>query len=346
MRNKQLGFKKENVIVLAQTQELGADQRAFKNELLAMEGISNASYAFATPGEFIGNLIVNSEIPDLPQVRTFTVTMDADYIETLGMEIMAGRDFDPAYNDSLNVIINETTANLLGYDEPIGKKIISPNPGQQGQRTELNIIGVVKDYHHQSLHTEIPPMVLFNTFQQAIMPRMIIKVETEETLALLKNIENKWNEFQSGKPIVYSFLDRNLEELYEADSKTGLVFSLFTLITIVMACVGLFGLAAYVTEQRTKEIGVRKVLGASIGSIVMLLSYNFTKLILLSFGLAVPLVYFGMDQWLESFAYHTKIDVLTLCVSGFLTLALAWITISYYSIRIALLNPVKSLRSE
>ncbi|MEM7297463.1 MAG: ABC transporter permease [Bacteroidota bacterium] len=345
MQNKQLGFNKENVIVVDQAQEVGTDQQAFKNELLAMEGIKNVSYGFAMPGEFTGNFIATSEIPDLPIVRTFAVSIDDNYIPTLGMEMISGRGFEPSYNDSLNVIINETAASLLGYDEAVGRKVINPNPGQNQSR-ELTIIGVVKDYHHQSLHTEIPPMILFNIPDRAIMPRMAIKVETNDMLTLIQNIESKWKEFESERPISYAFLDKNLDELYEADLKTGTVFSLFTMITIIMACIGLFGLAAYVTEQRTKEIGVRKVLGASIGNIIILLSLNFTKLILISFGLAIPLVYFGMDKWMESFAYRTSVDIVTLIASGLLTLILAWITISYYSIKIAVLNPVKSLRSE
>lgn len=345
MQNKQLGFNKENILILDQTQEIGTDQRAFRNEILAIEGVKNLSYAFAMPGDFIGNLITNSEIPDQPQVRSFTVSIDDEYIQTLGMEVIDGRGFSPNYHDSLNVIINETAAQLLGYTDPVGRKIYNRNPGQN-QSGEFTIVGVVKDYHHQSLHTEIPPMVLFNVGQQAIMPRAAIKVETNDMLGLLKRIEEKWNEFESERPIAYSFLDENLEELYKADSKTGSVFSLFTAITIIMACVGLFGLATYVTQQRTKEIGVRKVLGASVASIVILLSINFTRLILLSFGLAIPLVYLGMNRWLESFAYHTSIDVLTLIGAGIITLILSWITISYYSIKIAILNPVKSLRSE
>lgn len=346
MQNKQLGFNKENVIVLEQAQELGTDQRAFKNELLSMESVTSASYAFAMPGEFIGNLIANSENPDLPQVRTFTISVDDNFVSTLGMEITQGRDFGATFNDSLNVIINETAAHLLGYDnDAIGRKILNLG-AREDQAPSFNIIGVIRDYHHQSLHSEIPPMIIFNAQEEAILPRLAIKVETNETLSFLKELEVTWNSFENEKPITYSFLDESLDDLYQSDLKTGTIFSLFTVITIIMACVGLFGLAAYVTQQRTKEIGVRKVLGASIGNIIYLLSLNFTKLILLSFGLAMPLVYFGMDEWLETFAYHTNIDPITLIASGLLTLLLAWITVSYYSIRIAVLNPVKSLRTE
>jgi len=345
MQNKNLGFNKENVIVLDQAQELGQRQQAFRNELLNIEGVAQASFSFAMPGDFIGNFIANSENPEIPQVRTFSVVIDDEYISTMEMEIVAGRAFSKDFNDSLNVVVNETTAFLLGYDDPIGKKVFNPSPGPN-QSPEFTIVGVVKDYHHQSLHSEIPPMLLFNVSNQAVLPRIGIRVDTQNTLSLLREIEEKWKSFDIERPISYSFLDEKLAALYRSDQQTGKIFTLFTAVTIIMACVGLFGLAAYVTQQRTKEIGVRKVLGASIGNIVLLLSINFTKLILISFLISLPLVYFGMGEWLEGFAYHTNIDPLTMIGSGILTVVLAWATISYYSIKIAILNPVNSLRSE
>ncbi|MEQ9405117.1 MAG: ABC transporter permease [Cyclobacteriaceae bacterium] len=344
MMSKDLGFNQENLLIIDQAQVLGQRQQAFKNELLKIDGISKATYAFAMPGDFIGNLIVNSELPDIPQVRTFTVSVDNEFIETLEMEIVAGRGFSTDFNDSTNIIVNETTAFLLGYDDAIGKKVFNANSGNN-QTVEFTIIGVVKDYHHQSLHQEIPPMILFNTPDQAILPRIGIKVESQN-LGLLKEIEEQWKSFDIERPISYSFLDDRLASQYDSDQKIGLIFSLFTAVTIIMACVGLFGLAAYVTQQRTKEIGVRKVLGASIFNIIFLLSLNFTKLILIAFICSLPLVYFGMTEWLNNFAYHTSIDPFTLVAAGILTALLAWVTISYYSIKIAILNPVNSLRSE
>ncbi len=346
MENKKLGFNKENVVVIDQAQELGQQQQAFKNELLNIEGVQKVSYSFALPGNFIGNFIANSENPDIPQVRTFSVAVDDEYIQTLEMEIVAGRAFSSDFNDSLNVIVNETTAFLLGYDDPIGKKVFSPSTSGPNQSPEFTIVGVVKDYHHQSLHTEIPPMILFNTSQRAILPRIGIKVDGGNTLSLLKNIEDQWKAFDIERPISFGFLKDRLSAMYDSDQQTGKIFTLFTAVTIIMACVGLFGLAAYVTQQRTKEIGVRKVLGASIGNIVLILSLNFTKLILLSFLISLPLVYFGIGEWLGSFAYHTNVDPITLIGAGLLTVILAWLTISYYSIKIAILNPVNSLRSE
>lgn len=345
LRNKQLGFERENLIVLSQAQELGQRQEAFKNEILKIEGVKKAFYSSALPGDFIGNLIANSELPEVPQIRSFTATIDDSYIPVLNMEVAVGRNFDKSFNDSLNVIINETAVELLGYSEPIGRKVINPSPGQN-QPAQFTIIGVVKDYHHHSLHTEIPPMILFHMNSQAVMPRLGIKVETQNTLAILEKIEQLWRDFDISRPVSYSFLDENLQNQYQADQQTGKVFALFTAVAIIIACVGLFGLAAYVTQQRTKEIGVRKVLGASVSNIMLLLSINFTKLILISFVAAMPLVYFGMGKWLDNFAYHTNIDPFTLIGAGLLTLVLSWLTISYYSIKIAILNPVNSLRSE
>ena len=347
MRNKQLGFDKENLIVIDQAQELGLEQDAFRNEISKIKGVDRTTLAFAMPGDFIGNFIAKSEIPDHPQVRMFSVTVDEQYIHTLGMEVIAGRAFQKDFNDSLNVIINETAAQLLGYENPIGKKAINPSPNpNSNQPAQFNIIGVVKDYHHLSLHTEIPPMILFNSPDQAIMPKLGIRAANEDIIGILKQIEETWSDFEVERPISYSFLDDNLQELYESDMQTGKIFTIFTIVAIIMACVGLFGLAAYVTQQRTKEIGVRKVLGASVGNIIFLLSLNFTKLILLAFLISLPLIYFGMGKWLDNFAYHTSIDPLTMIGSGLLTIILAWITISYYSIKIAILNPVNSLRSE
>ncbi len=345
MRNKQLGFNKENIIVIDQAQELGQQQNSFKNEILKIEGVESNTYAFAMPGDFIGNLIANSEIPNVPQIRTFTVSVDDDYISTLNMEIVAGRGFSEDFNDSLNVIVNETAVRLLEYTDPIGRKIISPG-SQPNQPSEFTIVGVVKDYHHLSLHTEIPPMVLFNLPEQAIVPKLGIKVATTNILNVLNQIENLWKNFEIERPISYSFLDDNLQGLYQSDLRTGRIFAIFTLVTIIMACVGLFGLTAYATQQRTKEIGIRKVLGASIPGIILLLSKDFTKLILLAFLISMPLVYFGMTEWLSNFAYHTSIDPLTLIGAGFITLVLTFLTIGYYSIKIAILNPVNSLRNE
>ncbi len=345
MRNKQLGFTQENVIVIEQAGILGQRGEVFRNEISQMDGVSGVGSGFAMPGDFLGNFIVNSEDPEVPQVRTFTNTIDQTYVPTLGMEIIAGRNFSRDFNDSLNILVNETAMQLLGYDDPIGRKVINPSP-QPNQPAEFTIVGVVKDYHQQSLHTDIPPMLLFSARNQFFLPNIAVKLTSDNTLEVLQKIEAKWNELENEQAISYSFLEESLQNLYQSDQRNNKIFSLFTVVAIILACVGLFGLAAFITQQRTKEIGIRKVLGASVSGIILLLSKDFTKLILLAFVASMPLVYFGMIKWFENFAYRTSIDVFTLAAAGLLTLAMAWLTIGYYSIKIAILNPVKSLRSD
>ena len=346
MSEKSLGFDKENVVVIEQAQLLGQQTEVFKNNLTQMDGIDVIGGGFAMPGDFIGNLIVNSSLPDVPQLRTFTNTIDDDYIEALNLEVVMGRGFVREFNDSTNVLVNETTARLLGYTDPIGQKVINPN-APQNSSGELTIVGVVKDYHHHSLHSEIPPMILFNTGNpNPILPNMAFKLPSNNTKAMLSQIENNWDLLVPGQPLNFRFLDEKLQNLYEADQRTGSVFSLFTILAIILACIGLFGLAAYVTQQRTKEIGVRKVLGANLLDIIFMLSKNLTKLILVAYLASIPLVYYGMSRWLDNFAYHTTIDPGTLLIAGAATLLLAWLTISYYSIRAAVLNIVTCLRDE
>ena len=347
IRNKNLGFDQENILVIEQAQALGSQQETFKNELKELAGVSDVSRSFAVPGQFLGNSILQPDDPEKSQIRTYTNTIDDDFLTTMDMELVKGRGFNREFNDSLNILINETAARELNYEDPIGKRLL--NTGAiPGQADGFTIVGVVKDFHHQSLHQKIPPMVLFNfnPRPEVIMPTISIKVSGQNTLPLLQKIERRWEELESDQPFTYSFLNDSLDSLYQTDRQTGKIFSLFTIVAIIMACVGLFGLAAYVTQQRTKEIGVRKVLGASVTNIILLLSKDFTKLIGIAFALSVPLVYLGMTEWLQNFAYRTGINLVTLIASGFLTLVLAWLTISYYSIKIAILNPVKSLRSE
>ena len=344
--NKPLGFSKENVVVVERAGALGQQTEVFKNKVGQIEGVDGVGAGFAMPGDFIGNLIINSEIPDIPQVRTFSLGVDDNYIPTLDLEIAAGRNFTSDYNDSTNVIINETAATLLGYADPIGRNILITNI-QNGTVNELNVVGVLKDYHHHSLHTEIPPMVLTNTASNnSPSANIAIRIKSENYQGILKQIENNWDLLVQDQAISFRFLDEKLQNLYQADQRTGNIFSVFTGLAIILACIGLFGLAAYVTQQRTKEIGVRKVLGASVFDIIFMLSKNFTKLILIAFVLAIPVVYFGMTTWFENFAYHTDVDFITLIGAGLLTLGLAWLTIGYYSIRAAVVNIANSLRTD
>ena len=345
LNGKSLGFDSENVLVVEQAQHLGQQNEVFRNTIQQLEAVNGVAGGFAMPGDFIGNLIATSTNPEIPQVRTFTNTVGDDYAVTLGLEIIDGRDFGIQFNDSAKVIINETAAQLLGYADPIGQRVLNTNTQNGGSGFE--IVGVVKDYHHHSLHTEIAPMLLFNIQSNtANLPNIAVRISSSNYLNTIKQIESAWDELVDSQPFTFKFMDDKLQNLYQADKKAGAIFSLFTVLAVILACIGLFGMAAYATQQRTKEIGVRKVLGASVGNIVVMLSKDLTKLILIAYLLSLPIVYLSMTKWFENFAYHTNVDMFTLLIAGACTLILAWLTIGYYAIRAAVLNIVACLRTD
>ncbi len=343
IRTKQLGFDKENVLIVKQAGALQTNMEAFKDELRALPGVVGVASTNAAPGAFFGSSIYAPDDPDKPLFRTNVVTIDDDYVETLAMTMTAGRAFSEEYNDSLNVIINETAARALGWDDPVGHSLReSINNAQQEART-FEIVGVVEDFNFQSLHTEIAPLVIFNGQQGNTVAARLGPGDVQQTIAA---IGETWRTFVPERALLFSFLDQDLDALYQADQASGRVLNAFTLLAILLACVGLFGMAAYTTGQRAKEIGIRKVLGASVTGIILLLSKEFTKLIVIAFVLAAPLAYFGLNWWLDSFAYRIDVGVMTLALAGGLTLLMAWLTISYQSIKTALTNPINSLRDE
>ena len=344
IRTKQLGFDKENVLVVKQAGVLQTNMEAFKDELRALPGVVSVGSTNAAPGAFFGSSIYAPDDPDKPLFRTNVLTIDDDYVETLAMKMTAGRSFSSDYNDSLNILLNEAAARALGWDDAVGHSLRETvnNAAPDGGRV-FEIVGVVEDFNFQSLHTEIAPLVIFNGQPGNTVAVRLGPGDVEQTIAA---IGERWRAFVPERELIFSFLDQDLDALYQADQASGKVLNAFTLLAILLACVGLFGMAAYTTGQRTKEIGIRKVLGASVTGIILLLSKEFTKLIVIAFVLAAPLAYLGLNWWLDSFAYHVDVGVLTLALAGGLTLLLAWLTISYQSIKTALMNPINSLRDE
>jgi putative ABC transport system permease protein len=274
------------------------------------------------------------------------MTTDENYISTLGIKVLEGRQFDSNFNDTLSIMLNRTAQTVLGLDDPIGKKI-SNVPIAGGDPLVFNIIGVVDDFHFQPLHREIEPLFITHIdgpFQNQNF--MMIKVKPNNIQGTLAEMESNWANLVPNSPFKASFMDQNLEEFYKIERTSGRLFTAFTSLAIVIACIGLFGLAAYTTGQKTKEIGVRKVMGASVPSIIFLLSREFTKLILISLIVAVPITWYGMNNWLDDFAYRIDISPMTFIISGFGAILIGWITVSYQSFRAAIVNPVKSLRAE
>ncbi|MDN5202342.1 ABC transporter permease [Fulvivirgaceae bacterium BMA10] len=343
--NKDLGFDKENILVINVTQPLETDYESLKHELRTLDGVSSVGGAFGMPGVFIGSGVFRSaDDPELSDMRANIATFDDEFMETLQMDVAEGRGFSPDFNDSLSVMINESGIEALGLKDPIGRKIKVANAAT-GPGPEFTIVGVAKDYHFRSLHAAISPVVIYNGNQGFTPPTIAVRVKSEHVQNLLEKIEDTW-EIHSSQEFDFSFLDQDLQKDYEADLATGFLFDVFTLIAIIMSCIGLFGLATYLVEQRMKEMGIRKVLGASPFNIVASFSKGFVKLISIAFIIGVPVTYVLVDKWLSTFAYHIDISWLSFVIAGVFSIVLVLITISYQSIKIALLNPVNTIRDE
>jgi putative ABC transport system permease protein len=269
--------------------------------------------------------------------------IDYDYLKTIGIELMKGRNFSRDFgSDSSAVIINETTAKILGYSDPVGKQIYT-SVDAQGHTTALTIIGVVKNFNFETLHRDIGPLA-FRLDRSTYL--LSIKVSTGNINGLVSQIQNKWKAMAPGMPFSYRFLDDSFDEMYRDEQRAGKIGLIFSVLAIFIACLGLFGLATFIAEQRTKEIGVRKVLGASVQGIVKMLSKDFLKLVAIAFIMAAPLAWYLMHRWLQDFAYRIDVGWWVFAVAGLAALLIALITVSFQAIRAAVANPVKSLRAE
>ena len=342
MQTKRLGFDKEHVVVMEKAWALGDQRAAFKQKVLSQPGVVGFSATDAVPGGSYAEIFMAPEgVARSEQYNVSVVWADHDYVQTLGLAMAQGRLFDEALaSDSMAVIVNETLVRLMGLGaHPIGKRIRTPRGS-----TFYPILGVVEDFHFQSLREEIQPFAYF--IEGGTMARAAVRIRSEDVPETLAYLEETWKQFVSDKPFAYSFLDDGIAVLYRAEEQTRTLFGMFSLLAIVIACLGLFGLSAFIAEQRTKEIGIRKVLGASVGGLVVLLSKDFVKLVGLALVVATPVAYFAMHRWLQSFAYRIEISWGIFLMAGLLALLIASLTVSYQAVRAALADPVKSLRYE
>ncbi|WP_461103556.1 ABC transporter permease [Spirosoma koreense] len=345
IQNKRLGYEKDQVLVLPETWLLDKKEEVFRNQIMQDPGVVNVStsgYLPAGPSNN-NNFMVYPESNSTQLVKTLRYDVDYNYIPTLGMQMAYGRNFSKAYGtDSSGVILNETAAKTLGWGEKaIGHTINSTD--NAGKKTTLRVIGIVKDFHFRSLHEQISPLVMVLGKTSGTV---IVKIKTKDISGLLATLKKQWEQLTTEAPFTYSFLDERFNDTYLAEQKTGRILGIFAGLTIFVACLGLFGLATFTAEQRTKEIGVRKVLGASVPSIVGLLSRDFLKLVAIAIVLATPLAWYAMDRWLQDFAYRIKVEWWMLALAGVLAVGIALLTVSFQSIKAALVNPIKSLRSE
>ena len=341
IRNKQLGFNKEQVVVIHRADATG-DISAFETEIERLPNVISAAETQHLPGQTLDvNVFKPEGAPETEGYLVNTFSVGYDYIETLGIELLAGRSFSRDFgSDSSAYIINEAAMKKFGWDEAVGKTIFEPDKAGPliGQ-----VIGLMKDFHYKSLHAEIEPALLrLGSFPTYVASR----ISSNNIQGTLSDLEKIWQEFAPEQPFQYSFLDQDFDKLYRADQQVGKLVGTFTVFAICIACLGLFGLASFSAEQRTKEIGVRKVLGASVPNIILLLSKEFTKLVLVAFIIAAPIALYAMNKWLQEFAYKTDINILIFILAGSGALLIAYLTVGYQSAKAALANPIDALKYE
>ena len=351
-QNKDLGFDKEQVVSLKGADNLDArENETFKEALSKLPGVAAVSGCSSQPGQqYFG---ISFQPPGAEEMTTGSgLIVDEGYVECMSMKLAAGRSFSEAFADSLSILVNEAAVREMGLENPVGARLTSPDGflnKVEGERTVYTIIGVLEDFHFQSLHHPISPLFLVN-HQQNFMPEVdnliTARLEAGDIQGTLQRIERLWEEQQPELPFQYAFLDRDWAELYDKEMAAREVFGLFSLLAIFIACLGLLALAAFTVEQRTKEIGIRKILGASVAGILGLLSRDFLRLVALALALATPLSWYAMKVWLDGFAYRTTLAWWAFALAGALALGIAFLTVSYHSLRAAMGNPVEALRSE
>jgi len=346
IQNKKLGYNKEQLITIPNSWALGKNEQAYKQEMLRDPRVVNATASWFKPAgpTNSNNAMAYPEGHDNQAMRTVEYHIDEQYIPTMGMEMAEGRNFSKDFaTDSLGMIINESAAKAFGWNErsAIGKRLVRVN-SDKGTNIAFHVVGVVKDFHFNSLHNPISPLLM------TLQPEggLIFKVNTRDIAGLLATMKKRWDAMNTGESFTYSFMDDMYNKTYAAEQKTGTILNIFSGLTIFVASLGLFGLATYSAEQRRKEIGVRKVLGASVTQLTQLLSKEFLKLVFIASLIAFPVAWWAMHKWLESFAYRTDISWWVFAIAGFAALMVAILTVSFQAIKTAIANPVTSLRSE
>lgn len=340
IRKKDLGYNKENLIYLPLQGEIQKKYHLLKNEMVQSPNVINVTASNALPSLLdtgAGGLDWEGKDPKLDAVYNYA-SVDFDFIETFRMEMAQGRNFSrEVISDASNFILNETAIKEMHLNNPVGKRFSMW--GMEGK-----IIGVVKDFNFRPLRTEIKPLIL--TPKAMPYTYLIIRIPSKNCTSAIKHLEGVWNRVNPEYPFDYHFLDEDFDRLYWDEQRLGKIFGYFTCLAIFIACLGLYGLVAFVAEQKTKEIGIRKVLGASILGIIAMLYKEFTKWVLLANVVAWPVAYFVMDMWLQNFAYRTRIRMGVFILSAALALIIAMLTISYKSIKAASANPADSLQYE
>jgi putative ABC transport system permease protein len=335
---------------------LNEQRQAFKEEVRKIPDVSQASYSGFLPvsgyNRSDNTFWREGEQPTEDNlVSTQIWSVDHDYLETYQMELVWGRDFKPNLaSDSSAVIINEAAFRAFGFEDMNGDNYIQTNAFDQetGEFSsemfnKYKVLGVVKDFHYESLKNDIGPLAFQLNDNSSVLA---VQLETDNIQSSIQAIEGLWKQFASSLPFNYNFLDAEFNNMYNSEIRLSKIFTVFAGLAIMIGCLGLFALASFMAEQRTKEIGIRKVLGASVNGIVLMLSKQFSKLVLVAFLIAVPLAWWGISSWLEGYEYRISIGWELFALSGVAAFVIAWITVAYHSIKVAVSNPVDSLKSE
>lgn len=346
IRNKNLGFSKEEVLVIPmKNEDLNTRMEALKSELTRVDGVTSVSASSNMPGgQFNQNSIALVEAPQ-NDITTSEVFVDYDFMKTMNLELVEGRFFmvdDRPSATEMKFVINETAARQLSSRPVIGKEI-HWHANENDRPIVGRVVGVVKDFHFQSLHDPLRPLLMI---PYPAYNHLILKLNTENFEQSLANVKYVYSLFENSFVFEFAFLDDRLNKQYESEERTAIIFSTFALIAIAIACFGLFGMAMLTFSQRTKEVCIRKVLGASVGGLVVLLLRDFTKLIVLAVLLATPLAWWMMDKWLDNFIYQVGIQPLVFVVSGFSLIAIAWVTLGYFTMKTSKANPAEILKNE
>jgi putative ABC transport system permease protein len=341
--NKDLGFDRSEVLVIKNTNVLGNQAGILRDELKQLPGVVDATISSYQPTgdeDLKTGLFPHQKIDIKEDVLTEFWSVDENFIHTMGLHLLKGRNFRKDMgSDTAGIIVNEAFARKFGQPDPLNKDVYRYSVGLQ----QFHIIGVVKDFNFASLKDNIGPLAMvYGNDNGAIS----VKMHTSNLTALMSQIEDKWKGMSPNQAFGYSFMDQDFDATYRVEQRFGSMFISFSALAIIIACLGLFGLAAYAAEQRNKEIGIRKVLGAGISTIVSMLSMDFIKLVFIAIVIASPLAWWAMNKWLEGFAYRVAFHWYLLAIGGATAVLIAFVTISFQSIKAALANPVDSLRSE
>lgn len=342
IQNRNLGFSREQVVIIHKVDDLGKNFQAFKQELMSFPAVASAANISELMGESFGDsLYVPAERPGDQRQLIWRMWADPDFFKTYKIELSRGSYFPSrVQRDNQLVVLNESAAKILNLEDPVGQKLIDMNG------RDYTIVGVVKDFHFESLHKAIKPFLIHPLGPEGGGRYLSVRLgagDIQDTLSLIKQT---WQNYAGNQAFEYEFFDELFARVYLSEEKTGQIFLVFSFLAVAIACLGLFGLTSFITDQRTKEVGIRKILGASITKILLLLTRQFALLVLIANAIAWPLAYWFTRRWLQDFAYRADLSFWVFVLSAGLTLLIALLTVSYQCVKAAAANPVDSLRYE